>query len=63
MTFKHQIKHNDIVIAGSDGLFDNVDDKSIVKCVKPFLHQDDLPDVGLVAEMIAKLAYKLAFDP
>ena len=51
------------MIAGSDGLFDNVDDKSIVKCVKPFLLQDDLPDVGLVAEMIAKLAYKLAFDP
>jgi len=49
---------------GSDGLFDNIDHNQIINTIKPFLEvSDELPDVPLVAEMIAKLAYKCSLDP
>jgi len=61
---KHEIKHNDVVIAGTDGLFDNLDEKQIMNCVKPFLqYSEQIPDIGLVAEMIAKHAYQQSLDP
>lgn len=27
LVFEHNIKHNDLIVTGTDGLFDNVDEK------------------------------------
>ena len=39
---------------GTDGLFDNMYDKTIIDCVAPFIrNRDDILDPTLVAEIIA----------
>jgi serine/threonine protein phosphatase PrpC len=32
---EHRVEHNDIVVMGSDGLFDNVYDADLVTCLYP----------------------------
>jgi len=32
--YLHQVKHNDVLVMGSDGLFDNVFDKDLISCLQ-----------------------------
>lgn len=59
----HEIQPNDILIVGSDGLFDNMFDDQITEVMKPFIKtSDELLDPELVAQMIAKQAEKLSLN-
>ena len=33
--FLHQVKHNDVLILASDGVFDNATETDILNCIKP----------------------------
>ena len=58
---KHEIRHNDIVILGSDGLWDNVFDENVIEIVEPFLKDyDQIKDLDLVADLITKKAFELS---
>ena len=57
----HEVDHNDIVVVGTDGLFDNLYDIRIIELIKPFIRgRDDVLDPGLVAEIIAREAEKFS---
>lgn len=59
----HQIQNNDILVVGTDGLFDNLYDNQIIEVIKPFIqNSSSLLDPEIVAEMIAKQAETLSFD-
>jgi len=60
----HKIDHNDILIVGTDGLFDNLYDERIIEMVQPFVRgtQDALEDPDLVADVISKEAERLSRD-
>lgn len=61
---EHHIENNDIVVAGSDGLFDNLDDKKIINCILPYIDQEDkIADPNLIAEALAESAYQISIDP
>lgn len=61
---KHEVKHNDIIVVASDGLFDNMDGRQIGGIILPVLEKsDDIDDVASVAEMIAKQAFKFSLNP
>lgn len=58
-----KVQNNDIIIAGSDGLFDNLSTELIINCVRPFLeHGEKIPDIKLVAETIATFAFEVSGD-
>ena len=58
----HQIQNNDIIVVGSDGLWDNLYDVKIIELIKPFIRsRDDILDPGLVAEILAKEAEKYSY--
>ena len=58
----HDIQDNDIIVVGSDGLFDNLFDVKIIELLRPFVRErDDILDPGLVAEIIAKEAEKYSY--
>jgi len=60
----HNIDHNDILIVGTDGLFDNLYDEKIIELLSPFVRgQAALEDPNLVADVIAKEAEKFSRDP
>jgi serine/threonine protein phosphatase PrpC len=53
------IKDKDIVVIGSDGLWDNLYDVKIIELIRPFLRDsDDILDPELVAEVVAVEAEK-----
>lgn len=55
----HDVRHNDILILGSDGLWDNLYDVKVIDLVRPFIRDaDEIADPELVAEMIATEAEK-----
>ena len=57
----HEIYHNDILVIGTDGLFDNLFDVRIVELIKPFIRgRDDILDPDLLAEIIANEAEKFS---
>jgi protein phosphatase PTC7 len=59
----HEIQHNDILVVGTDGLFDNMFDDQIREVIKPFLKESDtFLDPELVAQMIAKYAEQLSLN-
>ena len=59
----HEVQNNDVLIVGSDGLFDNMYDKQIIEVVSPFIKEsDDILDCELVAQMIAKQAEALSLN-
>lgn len=61
---EHHIENNDIIIAGSDGLFDNLDDEKILNCVLPFVgHGEHIADLNLISEVLAEAAYQVSIDP
>lgn len=57
----HDIYHNDILVLGTDGLFDNLFDVRIIELIKPFVRtSDNILDLTLVAEIVAKEAEKFS---
>lgn len=53
----HNIDHNDILVVGTDGLFDNLYDEQIKELIMPFLKDsNELADVQRVADVIADKA-------
>lgn len=59
----HDIAHNDVLILGSDGLWDNLFDLKIVDLVRPFIRDSDvIADPELVAEVIASEAEKYSLQ-
>ena len=59
----HNVEHGDIVVVGSDGLWDNLHRKVIVDLISPFLKMAAntrevaiIKDPSLLAELIAKEA-------
>ena len=56
--------HNDILIVGTDGLFDNLFDEKIIDLIAPFVRgKEALEDPNLVADVIAQEAEKWSRDP
>lgn len=61
---KHEVQNNDILVVGSDGLFDNMYDHQITDIINPFIKdKDEILDTELVAQLIAKQAEVLSLDP
>lgn len=60
----YDMEHNDIIVVGSDGLFDNMDPEQICTCIRPFTENEsgDLVDNELIAEIIAETAHSLSLD-
>ena len=59
----HDVQDNDIIIVGSDGLFDNLYDIKIIEMIRPFIRErDEILDPNLVAEIIAKEAEKYSYQ-
>ena len=57
----HEVYHNDIIVVGTDGLFDNLFDVRIIELIKPFVRtSDSILDMALVAEIVAKEAEKFS---
>ena len=58
----HQVKDKDVVIMGTDGLFDNLFDKDILACLEDSTHGQIAMDQTKVATCLATKAEKLSFD-
>lgn len=59
----HDVKQGDIIILGSDGLWDNLFDVKVIDLVRPFIRDADvLADPELVAEVIASEAEKYSLQ-
>jgi protein phosphatase PTC7 len=56
------VQEGDIILLGTDGLFDNMKDDMILRHVSQ-LKNNSLEDIQKVANSIADEAHKLAFDP
>lgn len=57
----HEIKDKDIIVMGSDGLWDNLFDVKVIDLIRPFIRDtDDLADPELIAEVIATEAEKFS---
>ena len=60
---EHQIKNNDIIILGSDGVFDNCFDEEIMNIIKSKITPDgNIIDIQDAANSIAKLAQTHGVD-
>ena len=60
----HDVKHNDVFVLGTDGLWDNLYPSMILDLMRPFVRRgDDLVDCDLIAEIICNEAEKLSKDP
>ena len=63
----HNIQHGDIIVLGSDGLWDNLHRSTIVDMIRPYVKWTEenkfglIEDVALVAEMLAKEAEKFSY--
>ena len=59
----HEVDHNDILIMGTDGLFDNLFDEKIIDLIAPFVRgKEALEDPNLIADVIAQEAEKWSRD-
>lgn len=56
------IKHNDIIVMGSDGLFDNMYDNSIINVLRDYAPNGVIEDPKVVAKVIAEAAQKYSLD-
>ena len=57
--FHHAVLHNDVVVMGSDGVFDNLFEPEILKCLKT---TGDLVDVDAAAVCLADRALVMSKD-
>ena len=62
--FDHRVEHNDIVILGSDGVFDNLFDQQIIKeCIYPKMKPNgELPEPDDAALCISSLAETIGYS-
>lgn len=62
--YLHKIENNDIIVVGSDGLFDNMDQTQIAECVKKFANKEtgELTSATETAKSIAETAYKYSLN-
>jgi serine/threonine protein phosphatase PrpC len=61
--FSHEVQDRDIIIMGSDGLWDNLFDIKVIELIRPFVRDtDDIVDPYVVAEIIAFEAEKYSND-
>lgn len=57
------MRHGDIIVLGSDGLWDNLFDIKVIDLIRPFIRDvDTLGDPALVAEVIANEAEKFSLQ-
>ncbi len=57
------MKDKDIIILGSDGLWDNLFDIKVIELIRPFIRDlDDISDPELVAEVVASEAEKYSLQ-
>lgn len=60
----HEFRENDIIVMGTDGLWDNLFEDQILAVIKPFYEATyKIKDLNLVANLIAELAEKLSLSP
>jgi serine/threonine protein phosphatase PrpC len=57
----HSVSHNDIIVLGSDGVFDNVFDKDILDCFKGNIKESNA-DVDEISECISRKAERNGSD-
>eukprot|EP00298_Acanthocystis_sp_HF-20_P013276 c20278_g1_i2.p1 GENE.c20278_g1_i2~~c20278_g1_i2.p1 ORF type:complete len:452 (+),score=213.21 c20278_g1_i2:53-1408(+) len=62
LEFSHSIKEHDIIVIGTDGLFDNLSDGDIVKCLQKFATQKGV-SLQSAAQNIAFTAFAKSMDP
>lgn len=63
-TMVHEFRENDIIILGTDGLWDNVYEDQIIKVLQPFYETSyKIKDLNLVANLLAELTEKLSLSP
>ncbi|EGR32361.1 protein phosphatase, putative [Ichthyophthirius multifiliis] len=61
---KELVKDNDLIVQGTDGIFDNINEEQILGCIKPFWENNEIiNDIKMLAEIIAKYAFRLSLDP
>jgi len=60
--FEHDIEDGDIIILGTDGLFDNVDQETILQTLSEFVEEDRLVDVDNAAQAVGNKASELSHD-
>ena len=59
--YLHEVKHNDIFIVGTDGLWDNLYLPNLLDLMRPFVRRgDNIVDPELVTEIICNEAEKLS---
>jgi len=50
----HGVYHNDILVVGTDGVFDNLFDEQIIDLIQPYIsNSDDIEDPESAADAIA----------
>jgi protein phosphatase PTC7 len=60
----HDFKENDIIVLGTDGLWDNLYEEQILNVIKPFYQISyKIKDLDYVASLIAEYAEKLSLNP
>jgi len=60
----HEFRENDIIVLGTDGLWDNLFEDQILAVIRPFYEATyKIKDLNMVANLIAELAEKLSFSP
>ena len=61
---EHLVQHNDIVVMGTDGVYDNLHDEQIIEsCVKPNLQANgDIPSPEKVANCVSYLAEAVSYS-
>jgi len=57
----HQLKTGDVLVLGSDGLFDNLFDQNIIAEVESHLAREDF-EASQISKKIADLAFKKSLD-
>jgi protein phosphatase PTC7 len=62
LEFKHDVRDEDLVILGTDGLFDNMRAADITNLINDHLKSNRLDEQGL-ATVIAEKTYRLSLDP
>ena len=61
---EHEVAHNDIVIMGTDGVFDNLfDDQIINNCIRPNIHFDgNMPKPADASLCVSSLAEVMSYS-
>jgi len=62
LDFKHEVKHNDIIVNASDGLFDNLFKDQVKSTVEEAIREEHRFSSVLIAEKLAEKAGKFAQD-